>query len=180
MLAIGLGVGLLFGFYPQFRQATLEALGYGLIPTVLWVAAALITLRYQRRSLAKYWRRWVSAATLVAITLGVMSYFHPGYGIVGETSLSGRWGAVVGGTPLAMTVLRLAAICLLVPLLLYPRRVGSNYLRVLHKCGLALNYGVTYVYLGGYYVTSFVGQRVHLIFNDRYRRRWIPRVRRYG
>ena len=53
MLAIGLGAGLVFGFYPQARQGTLEALGYGLIPTVLWVAAALITLRYQRRSLAK-------------------------------------------------------------------------------------------------------------------------------
>jgi len=178
MLAIGLGAGLFFGFYPQARQETLEALGYGLIPTVLWVAAALITLRYQHRSLAKYWRRWVSAATLVVITLGVMSYFHPGYGIVGETSLSGRWGAVVGGTPLAVMVLRLAAICLFVPLLLYPRRVGSTYLVALQKFGMGLHYAVTYAYLGGYNVTSFVGRRVRLIFNDQYLRRWINRVRR--
>ena len=160
VLVIGLGAGLVFGFYPQALQGTLEALGYGLIPTVLWIAAALITLRYHHRSFAKYWRRWVSAATLVIIALGVMSFFHPGYGIFRETSLSGRWGAVVGGTPLVMTVLRLAAICLFLPLLLYPRRVGSTYLVVLQKFGMGLHYAVMYVCLGGYYVASFVGRRV--------------------
>ena len=77
-----------------------------------------------------------------------------------------------------MMILRLAAICLLVPLLLYPRRVGSTYLGALQKFGLGLHYAVTYLYLGGYNVTSFVGRRVRLIFNDQYLRRWVNRVRR--
>ncbi|MEE3141278.1 MAG: hypothetical protein VX307_01670, partial [Chloroflexota bacterium] len=72
VLVGGLAVGLVFWFNEDLRNGTLRTLGYGLVPAGLWFGAALITLRYRHRSLARFWRRWVSAAALVVISIGAL------------------------------------------------------------------------------------------------------------
>ncbi|MCH7606553.1 MAG: DUF87 domain-containing protein, partial [Chloroflexi bacterium] len=177
MLLIGLSAGAVFGFNPSARVWVLESLGYGLIPTGLWLGAALVTLRYHRRSLARYWRRWSTAAALVAISIGVLSQFYPYDGIFSDASLGGYWGIALGGAPLSLAILKLVATCCFVPLSLYPRRVGAFYLVVVQRFALSLQYGVTYLYLGAYYLVRFLGDGLKLVFNDRSRRQLRDGVR---
>ncbi|MEC9290551.1 MAG: hypothetical protein VYC83_09665, partial [Chloroflexota bacterium] len=58
ILAIGLSVGLYFGFSNDARQWAIEALGYGWVPVGLFVAVTLVTLRYNRHLVRAHWRRW--------------------------------------------------------------------------------------------------------------------------
>ena len=120
LVAIGLTAWLGFWIYPAGRHWAQEALGYGWIPVGLWLFAGLVTLRYKRRVLVRYWRRWAVAAAIVAVAIGALSLFSSGDGILAESSLGGNWGSVVGGTPLPVAVLKLAGIIVLAPLLFYP------------------------------------------------------------
>ena len=158
MLIGGLSTGLVFGFSADLRYGIIEALGYGLVPAGLWLGAALLTLRYRRRSLARFWRRWVSAAAVVVISIGMLSLFDPGDGVLSGFGLSGRWGDAVGGVPIALAFLKLASIAIFVPLLIYPYRVGGIYLAGIKKSGTGLQYGVSYLYMGSSWATGIFGR----------------------
>ena len=171
LLAIGLAAGLGFWLYPAARHWAQEALGYGWIPVGLWLFGGLVTLRYQRRALVQYWRRWAMAAAIVAAAIGVLSLFSTGDGILAESSLGGNWGSVVGGTPLLVAVLKLAGIVVFAPLLFYPRRVGYSYLSALRRIGLGFQYTGAYLYLGGYRGAHFLDRSLRLVLNSRLLRR---------
>ena len=177
VVVAGLAAGLVLWLYSPARNWALEALGYGWIPVGLWLAAAMITLRFHQPGLVLYWRRWCMAAVLVTVSIGFLSFFSAGDGILGKASLGGRWGGVVGGTPLAVAILKLAAIGLFAPLLFYPRRLGDAYFRVLQRIGQGLQLAATYVYLGGHHAVHFLERRLRLVFNSRYRRRLAQRSR---
>ncbi len=170
---LGVAAGLGLGLFPAARQWTFEALGYGWIPVGLWLAAALATLRYHRRSLARRWRWWVAAAAVATTSIGALSLFHAGEGVFAEAGLSGRWGVAVGGTPVGLAAGKLAAISLLMPLALFPRRVGPAYLRALRYLGLGLQFVPVYLYLGLYHGTYFLDRHLRLLFAGRYRQRWM-------
>ena len=89
MVAVGLGAGLGFGYSPDARRWVLESLGYGLIPAALWVTVAVIVLRYHRRAMVRFWRRWISAAAFVATAMWTLSFFHAGDGTLAEIGLGG-------------------------------------------------------------------------------------------
>ena len=174
---LGLAAGLGFGLSPAAREWAREALGYGWIPAGLWVAAAVAGLRYHRRSIRTYWRWWVVAAAVATISIGGLSLFHAGDGILAETGLSGRWGGPVGGAPLTLAVGKLAAISLITPLLLFPRPVGAGYLRLLRYLGLGLKFVPVYLYMGSYHGYYFLEQRLRSLVNPYNRQKWSGRIR---
>ena len=161
MVAVGLGAGLGFGYSPDARRWVIESLGYGLIPAALWVTVAVTVLRYHRRSLVRFWRRWISTAALVATAMGTLSLFHAGDGTLAQIGLGGRWGATLAGEGLAIPVSRLAGLVLFLPLLLYPRPVGRTYLVVLGRFGLGFQYAITYIYLAWSHSSSFLQWLMH-------------------
>ena len=99
ILAIGLSVGLYFGFSNDAREWAIEALGYGWVPVGLLVAVTLVTLRYNRHILFTHWRRWIIATALVAMSVGVLSTIFPSDGALEDVSLAGKWGGYLGGDP---------------------------------------------------------------------------------
>jgi S-DNA-T family DNA segregation ATPase FtsK/SpoIIIE len=120
------------------RRWAVGTLGYGWAPVLLWATAALATLRYRPRLLFRYWRIWIMAADLVAMTVLILAYFYPAQGPMSQTSLGGTWGTQLVGTPPVFGLVRLAAIALLTPAVLYPHRVGLRYLHAMHQVGASL------------------------------------------
>ncbi|HJN85945.1 MAG: DNA translocase FtsK [Dehalococcoidia bacterium] len=175
-VVLGLGLGLGLGLSPAARHWTFEALGYGWIPVGLWIVAALAALRYHPRSLKFHWRWWIVAAGVATVSIGALSLFSRGDGFYTETTLSGRWGEAVGGTPLGLAVGKLAAISFILPLLLFPRRVGPAYLRLLRYLVLGLQFVPVYLYLGLYHGVYYLDRGLRTLFHVRYRRRWMARV----
>ena len=127
VVVIALAAGIGFGFFPAVRMRAVETLGVAWVPVGLWLAATVIGLRYRPRFVVGHWRWWVTAASLTAIAVGILSFFHPGFGIWATYSLGGSWGQAVGGAPLALGVAKLVAIAVLTPVVLSPRRAGYKY-----------------------------------------------------
>ncbi|MEE3004833.1 MAG: DNA translocase FtsK, partial [Chloroflexota bacterium] len=67
-------------------------------------------------------------------------------------------GDIVGGVPIGLALMKLAAIAIFVPLLIYPWRIGGIYLTGLKKSGIGLQYGISYFYMGFYWVSRFLGR----------------------
>ena len=111
------------------RLWALESLGYGWIPAGLWLGSVVYGLRYHIRSFRRLWQWWVLAAGGAAIVIGVLSFFHPGFGVFAVAGLSGKWGTVLGGSPLFLGIAKLLAIAILTPVVVFPRRVGPLYAR---------------------------------------------------
>ena len=129
VVAIALAAGIGFGFFPAFRMWVVETLGFAWVPVGLWLAATAIGLRYRPRFVVGHWQWWVTAASVTAIAVGILSFFHPGFGIWATYSLGGSWGQAIGGTPMALGVAKLVAIAVLTPVVLSPRRAGYKYAR---------------------------------------------------
>ncbi len=125
-----------------------ETLGLGWIPVAAWVLATLAVARYWPRTLLQFWRFWVAAAALVAITVGSLSYFFAPSGAMSEVSYGGRWGSQVGGYPMPLGIAKLAAIAILTPLVIYPKLVGLKYWAWASWVGLHFWAGVQAVWAG--------------------------------
>ena len=156
VVAVGLAAGFGLWLYPAGRNWAIEALGYGWIPVGLWLFAALVTLRYQRKALVQYWRRWTMAAASAAVSIGALSLFSAGDGILAESTLGGDLGSFVGGAPLGVAILKITAIVVLAPLIFYPRQVGRFYLAVLTRIGLGFQYAAAYLYVGAYRAADYL------------------------
>ena len=118
---------LVFIFFSGVRDPSLDRLGYSLIPLVLLLATFGFALRYRRHLIRPYWRIWVGSALLTAFSIGILSLFDGAGGVTSESSLGGRWGQYLGGTPIALGILKIAALVIISPLILYPRRAGKIY-----------------------------------------------------
>jgi hypothetical protein len=129
VVAVGLTVGIGLATNSEARLRVLESLGYGWVPTVLWLSAIIVGLRHHPRFTVKHWRWWLVTATMVVVIASVLSFFRPGDGTIAEVSLGGRWGSAVGGTPLAVGIGKLLAISVLSSVVLFPRRMGYFYAR---------------------------------------------------
>ena len=120
---------------PSARTWALESLAYGWAPVGLWLGALVFGLRYHIRFFARQWQWWVTAAAGAAIAVGVLSFFHPGFGIFADVSLGGRWGTILGGAPLSLGIAKLVIIAVLMPVVVFPRRVGPLYARAFEQVG---------------------------------------------
>ena len=176
-VVLGLAAGLGLGLSQGAREWVVETLGYGWIPAGIWLASTLAALRYHHRSLRVNWRWWMLAAGAATTLIGALSLIHPGDGILAETSLSGRWGGVVGGAPVGLAAAKLIAITLLTPLLLFPRSVGPVFLRGLRYLGLGIYFVPVYVYLGFYHGYLFLDRLLRSLLNPHSRQRWIDHTR---
>ena len=119
--------------YGPANDWAISSLAYGWAPVALWITAAGFTLRFRPRNLTRYWRWWGISAGAAAITLGLLSLIHPQFGLLSEVSLGGRWGSVLGGSPLGAAIIKIAAIALVTPLLFFPRPVSIYYLQALKR-----------------------------------------------
>ena len=122
-----LGSGLLFGFSSAARDWILGALGYGLIPVTTWIVLFLLVLRDQRQWIQRFRRVWVGTAWLAALSLGALSLVKGSSGVLGDASFGGYWGQYLGGTPMALGIVKLLVIGLLGPILVFPRRASALY-----------------------------------------------------
>ena len=163
ILAIGLSVGLYFGFSSGAREWAVEALGYGWVPAGLLVAVTLVTLRYNHRVLFTHWRRWVIALASAAISISVLSTIFPSDGVLEDVSLGGRWGAYLGGTPAILAAAKIAAIALAVPLIVRPKRFGAVYLRYAKSGLLTLQLGLLFSYIGLQQTARFIDRRGRIL-----------------
>ena len=163
ILAIGLSVGLYFGFSIDAREWAIEALGYGWVSMGLFVAVTLVTLRYNRHVLFTHWRRWIVAAASVAISISVLSTIFPSDGALEDVSLGGIWGGYVGGTPVILAAAKMAGILLVVPLIIRPKSAGTRYWQYTRVALLTLQVGVLYFYIGVQQSARFVDRRVRIV-----------------
>ena len=163
ILAIGLSVGLYFGFSSGAREWAIEALGYGWVPAGLLVAVTLVTLRYNRHVLFTHWRRLVMAVAVAAISISVLSTIFPSGGALEDASLGGKWGAYLGGTPAILAAAKMAAIVFAVPLVIRPKRFGIVYLRYAKVGVLGLQLGLLYTYLGLQNSARLIDRRVRIL-----------------
>ncbi|MDA0264530.1 MAG: DNA translocase FtsK [Chloroflexi bacterium] len=163
VLAIGLSVGLYFGFSADAREWAIEALGYGWVPVGLWIAVTIATLRYSRRTLFSHWRHWTVAAALTAMSIGVLSTIFPPDGALEYVSLGGRWGAVLGGTPVILAVLKISGMALILPLVIRPKRAGWLYFRYARKGLLWFQLGLISLYIGASHTARFLDRRFRVL-----------------
>ena len=145
VLAVLISASVLWRHAPASEWAA-EALAYGWIPVGIWAGAAFLTLRFRPRSLFQFWQWWFLAAGATVATTGILSLFHPQFGLLSEVSLGGRWGGVIGGAPLALAILKISAIIILIPLALFPRPVGITYGLLLYQAALGLKTVAIFVY----------------------------------
>ena len=169
ILAVGLAAGLVFGYSTGAREWAIEALGFGWIPVGLWLATALVTLRYNRRIFLAFWRRWTVAAAVVAIIVVALSTVFPSDGILEDHSLGGKWGMEAGGTPIVVTAGKLLGIAVLTPLLLWPRRIGWSYLRNTLKTFSLLQFSLVYFYMGCHHTAQYLDRRFRKLRYSMYR-----------
>ena len=141
--------GAVAGFW--FRDAVLAraevTLYLGWVPVGVFALAILVVLRYHPKLLRLRWRWWAGALAALAVLLGGMSFFYLGDGYLFDTSLSGRWGVQAVGPLLPFGALKLAAIALLTPLLLYPQRIGPLVFTWSKAVGHWLHLGLAYFFM---------------------------------
>ena len=135
MVAAGLAVALALSLSGVVRAWVVDTLFYAWVPVSLWAIALVFTVRHHHRSLAAGWRYWLLGGGAVAIMVGVLSMFRPGSGISADMSLGGHWGAVLGGDPLGLAIVKLLAIAVILPPVLFPKSVGITWVRALGKIG---------------------------------------------
>jgi S-DNA-T family DNA segregation ATPase FtsK/SpoIIIE len=134
VLAIGAAataVGVL-GMSVEAREWTWTRLGYGYAPAGMWMAALGTALLNRQWLAKKYWSYWVAGALMVMGILGFLSLLHPAYGLLEETGLSGHWGRIFGGEPLALGIPKSALFFWLIPFVVAP-----SWAIMAHKRGAA-------------------------------------------
>ena len=137
VLAVLIGATV-FWRHPPANEWAVGSLAYAWVPVLMWLGAALLTLRFQPRFLVRFWQWWGLAAGAVAAAAGILSLFPAPPGLMFNAGLSGSWGSVIGGSPLALALLKIAAILILTPLAMFPRPIGLLYGRVLTQTGQVL------------------------------------------
>ena len=123
--------GLFVWRYAPANEWAVVTLAYGWAPVSAWVVAFGLALRFRRELLTRFWRWWGVAAGAVAASLGLLSLFHPQFGLLAQATYGGHWGTVLGGSPLMFAIAKISAIAIVTPLLFFPRLVSDRYARAL-------------------------------------------------
>ena len=121
---------LTFVLWPKAQDWELQALGYGWVPVVLWAALFLFVARWKIRYIPSGWRLWIASALAVIVSLQALSIIDASSGVMAAASLGGDWSQYLGGRPVALAAVKIAAVVLAAPLLVHPRWAGPVYKRV--------------------------------------------------
>ena len=163
VVVIFLGLGTFFTLNDSARLFVVEAVGLGVVPITLWTAALLVGLRYWRHAVIYHWRLWAIGAVLVVLSVGALSMFEAPGGVLRDASLGGYWGQYPGGQPMWLAAIKLGAICVLTPPILYPRSVGAVYLKSLHYLAVGLKYAGIYAWAAVTRVANLAGRGVRSV-----------------
>ena len=151
-LAIFGGPALALSLSGATREWVWSSLGYGFVPVGLWIVALLLAFGLRRHNFTQHYGLWLASALIVVASLAVMSIFFPSQGVLEETGLSGTWGSILGGEPVALGLLKAAVVFWLVPFALAPRRTMTVY-----RSGAAV------LYRRGRYMGESASRRVETV-----------------
>ena len=107
-----------------------------------------------------------------------MSFVDTDDSIWSSGGLSGSWGDLIAGDSLAMAALKLAAIAVLTPLLLYPKRLGIVYYKGLRMLWAATKQAAFYLYIASYFAGHYLGRFVKHVSTAQYFSRMTGGIRR--
>ncbi len=138
LLGIVISAVFIFLFIPSSHQWAAESLAFGWIPVLVFAVIALGLLRYKPLFLVKYWRYVLSLAVAAVVVVVVLSFVYADYGVLAKTSFGGQWGQNMAGGHVFITMLRLALLLAVTPLILYPKKYTRMYLATLNKVSFSL------------------------------------------
>ena len=168
LVVVGLAAAIVGLLFREPALAWAEATLYlGWAPVGVLALCAIISLRHRPRFLLVRWRWWAGATATVAVLLGIMSFLHMGESYLPGASLAGGWGVQAVGDPLPFGVLKVAAVALLTPLLLYPRTVGPRVLIATRVGGRWLYLGITYFLMALAYPVYLLAPHVRRRYSGR-------------
>jgi S-DNA-T family DNA segregation ATPase FtsK/SpoIIIE len=118
--------GATWGNFNDWISAIWEGLlglfGLGLLPTAVFLGILIWMIASGRFGLlTKYWKWWLGGIPLVFAAWGILAFFSPGYGVVGEYSLGGSIGKSIISDSYAIGALRILGLVFLGILIIVPR-----------------------------------------------------------
>ena len=111
-----------------FQIWIVKSLGFGWGPALVFLISIGLAIRFAPLLLFRYWRWWVIYLSGVLLAIGILSYVKWDYGLYRNFGLSGVWGQMIGGEHILNGICRGLAIIFLMPLILFPKRMGAYYI----------------------------------------------------
>ena len=179
LLGIVISAVFIFLFIPSSHQWAAESLAFGWIPVLAFAVITLGLLRYKPRFLVKYWRYLLSLAVAAFVVVVALSFVHADYGVLSKTSFGGQWGQNMAGGHVFITVLRLALLAVVTPLILYPKKYTRLYLSTLNKVSIRLWRVSTVIFKLLARISKYLSIYTYYLVNSRHRRLLLKRFRSY-
>ncbi len=95
--------------------------GYGWVPFALWSIALLITIRFWPSMLKRNFRVGIASCLLLVAILTALSMFRPDVGALSIYGYGGRFGELIGGEPILVSVGMTTVYIALILVILAPR-----------------------------------------------------------
>ena len=179
LLGIVISAVFIFLFIPSSHQWAAESLAFGWIPVLAFAVITLGLLRYKPRFLVKYWRYLLSLAVAAFVVVVALSFVHADYGVLSKTSFGGQWGQNMAGGHVFITVLRLALLAVVTPLILYPKKYTRLYLSTLNKVSIRLWRVSTVIFKLLARISKYLSIYTYYLVHSRHRRLLVKRFRSY-
>ena len=179
LLGIVISAVFIFLFIPSSHQWAAKSLAFGWIPVLAFAVITLGLLRYKPRFLVKYWRYLLSLAVATFVVVVALSFVHADYGVLSKTSFGGQWGQNMAGGHVFITVLRLALLAVVTPLILYPKKYTRLYLSTLNKVSIRLWRVSTVIFKLLARISKYLSIYTYYLVNSRHRRLLMKRFRSY-
>ena len=179
LLGIVISAVFIFLFIPSSHQWAAKSLAFGWIPVLAFAVITLGLLRYKPRFLVKYWRYLLSLAVAAFVVVVALSFVQADYGVLSKTSFGGQWGQNMAGGHVFITVLRLALLAVVTPLILYPKKYTRLYLSTLNKVSIRLWRVSTVIFKLLARISKYLSIYTYYLVNSRHRRLLMKRFRSY-
>ena len=179
LLGIVISAVFIFLFIPSSHQWAAESLAFGWIPVLAFAVITLGLLRYKPRFLVKYWRYLLSLAVAAFVVVVALSFVQADYGVLSKTSFGGQWGQNMAGDHVFITVLRLALLAAVTPLILYPKKYTRLYLSTLNKVSIRLWRVSTVIFKLLARISKYLSIYTYYLVHSRHRRLLVKRFRSY-
>ena len=179
LLGIVISAVFIFLFIPSSHQWAAKSLAFGWIPVLAFAVITLGLLRYKPRFLVKYWRYLLSLAVAAFVVVVALSFVHADYGVLSKTSFGGQWGQNMAGGHVFITVLRLALLAAVTPLILYPKKYTRLYLSTLNNVSIRLWRVSTVIFKLLARISKYLSIYTYYLVNSRHRRLLVKRFRSY-
>ena len=179
LLGIVISAVFIFLFIPSSHQWAAESLAFGWIPVLAFAVITLGLLRYKPRFVVKYWRYLLSLAVAAFVVVVALSFVQADYGVLSKTSFGGQWGQNMAGDHVFITVLRLALLAAVTPLILYPKKYTRLYLSTLNKVSIRLWRVSTVIFKLLARISKYLSIYTYYLVHSRHRRLLVKRFRSY-